>query len=118
MGDMSTGRLLAAVLVCVLAGLIGFPSGLAVGGVGICATSLSPGLVGGVALTGAAFAAVVAVLCRRVWWAGAVSFSLGLCLALAYTTETARFISLILCGAAAFFAAFVVRYPGPNSLKS
>jgi hypothetical protein len=115
---MSTGRLLAAVLVCIVAGLISIPFGLAVGGCGICAASLSPGLIGGVALVGSAFAGVVAALWRRVWWAGAVSFSLGMCLGLVYAAETARIISLILCAAATFLAAFVIRYPGPLSLRS
>lgn len=115
---MSSGRLLAAILVCILAGLVSIPLGLALGGFGICAASLSVGLVGGVAFVGAGFAGVVAALWRRVWWAGSAAFGVGMCFGLVFATESSRLISIIICAAATFFVAFAVRYPGPQSLKS
>src|SRR5690349_21374137 len=115
---MSSGRPLLGIFVCALAAMVATPLGLAMGGFGICATTVTPGLVGLGAVVGGAFGGTVAVVWRGAWWAGSVSFSLPLCLGLCLAGEAARVMGILVCALAAFLPAFVIRYPGPGSLKS
>jgi hypothetical protein len=90
------------------------------GGFGICAVGFSPGLVGFSALVGALFAGTVALLWRKAWWAGATAFSTPTLLGAAFgasSGEWQRVVGIGVCIVAAVLTAFVVRYPGPGSLK-
>jgi hypothetical protein len=98
--------------------MVGIPLGLAMGGFAICAVTLTVGLIGGAAFIGAVFGGAVSALWRRAWWAGALSFSLAMCPGLVFATTGTRIVAIVLCALAAFLVAFVVRYPGPQSLRS
>jgi hypothetical protein len=115
---MSSGRLLGGVAICILGVLLAVPLGLAMGGVGICASGLTVGLVGVAVFMGGMVAGSVAALWRGAWWAGSLSVSAPMCLGLPFATEAARILSILICALATLLVAFVVRYPGPNSLKS
>lgn len=84
----------------------------------MCAVSITPGLIGAAAFVGGIVGGGVAALWRNAWWVGSLSFSAPLCLGLPFAAEAARTLGVRVCVAAAFLVAFVVRYPGPSSLKS
>jgi hypothetical protein len=117
---MSSGRILLGIVICLAALFAGCTIGLAMGGFGICAVGFSPVLVGSSAIVGALFGGTMALLWRKAWWAGALAFSapslLGVVLG-ASTREWQRVVGIGICIVVTVFAAFVVRYPGPGSLK-
>ena len=106
------------IVVCLFAALVGASAGLAMGGVGICAASLSVGLVGSAALVGAALSGCMSMVWRSIWWAGALAFSVPMGIGLLFAGEMPRVISILVCVLAAFVVAFAVRFPGPQGLKS
>jgi len=117
---MSATRSIIGVGPCVVALVAGFTMGLAMGGYGICATSFSPGLVGFLAVLGAIFGGTMALVWRKAWWWGALSFSAPSLIggAIGLTTgEWQRLMGIAICIGAAFCSAFMVRYPSPGSLK-
>jgi uncharacterized membrane protein len=114
---MSSRRLLGGTAICLAGAVSAVPIAFGMAGFGICEISLSISLVGSVAVEGAIVAGTVAALWRNGWWAGALSFSVTLCLGLLFATQGARIASILLCIVITILVAFVVRYPGPNSLK-
>jgi hypothetical protein len=117
---MSSAKVIAGALVCLVALAAGSVIGLAMGGFGICAVSFSPGLVGFSAAVAALFGGAVAFLWRQAWWAGAAAFSLPALLGAAFGAsngEWQRVVGIGICIVASVLAAFVVRYPDPRSLK-
>jgi hypothetical protein len=117
---MNPNRIVFAVLLCLASLASGAVIGLVMGGFGICAVDLTPGLLSFSALIGAALSATVALLWREAWWAGALGFSLptllGMSLGVA-TKEWPQVLAICVCILASFAAALVVRYPGPRSLR-
>ena len=117
---MNPNRILFVGLLCLGSLVSGALVGLVVGGFGICAVSLSPGLLGGSAIIGSAFSASVALLWRKAWWVGALGFSLPALLGAALgvaTKEWPRVLGIGVCVVASVVAALIDRYPGPRSLK-
>lgn len=84
----------------------------------MCASSITVGLVGSAVFIGGIVAGTVAALWRKGWWAGSLSFSAPMCLGLPFAAEAARVASILICILATFLVAFIVRYPGPRSLRS
>jgi hypothetical protein len=115
---MSPKRLLTGTLVCAMAALVAFPIGLSMGGFPLCKVRLTDFFVGSSILIAGTFAGVVASIWRKAWWAGSLAFTLPLSVGFVFVTDWDRAISLALCGLASLVVAFVVRYPGPQSLKS
>jgi hypothetical protein len=117
---LSSGRLIAGVLICLVALLTGCTIGMAMGGFGICAVSFSLGLLGSSVVVAALFAGSVAFLWPKARWAGALAFSLPTTLGAAFGAASGaweRVVGIGVCIVASVFVAFVVRYPGPSSLK-
>ena len=118
---MSVARIIIGILICLLALLAGSVIGLALGGYGICAVSISVGLVGQAFVIGGIFGGTVAIVWRSAWCAGALAFSVPLIVGLVFAGATGqwqRFVSLLICVIGTLLTAFVIRYPGPQSLKS
>jgi hypothetical protein len=117
---MSAFRIFSGILVCLVASAAGCVIGLAMGGFGICAVSLSLGVVGSSASVGALFGGTIAFLLPKAWWAGALAFSVPTLLGAglgASSGEWQRVVGIAVCIVASILAAFVVRYPDPRSLK-
>jgi hypothetical protein len=117
---MKPNRIVFGVLLSFASVAAGGVIGLVLGGFGICAMDLTPGVLGCSALIGAAFSATIAVLWRKAWWAGALSFSFPALLGVSFgvvTKEWPRVLGIFVCIGASFAAALVVRYPGPRSLR-
>ncbi len=117
---MSSTRIVAGVVICMAALFAGCTIGLALGGYGICAVGFSPTLVGFSAVAAALFAGTMALLWRRTWWAGAVTFSVPTLLGGAFAASTGEWQRVVGIGISivtAVLASFVVRYPSPGSLK-
>jgi len=117
---MSVTRTMTGLLICLVALFAGTCTALALGGFGICAMSFSLGLVGRFVLLGSASGGIMALVCRKAWWAGALAFSAPALFGLASGVSTAewrRVAGIGVCIAGSFLAAFVIRYPGPSSLK-
>jgi len=72
---MSANQILPAIAVCLGALVAGTGVGFVLGGLGICALDLTPGLVGFAIVLGGGLSAGVAMLWPKAWWAGAVAFS-------------------------------------------
>lgn len=117
---MSPTRIFTAIVICLAGLLSGTVVGFILGGLGICAMDLTPGLVGFCALLGAGLSASVGLLWRRAWWAGALAFSVPALLGVAAgvsSREWQRVIGTGACIMASGFAALIVRFPRPRSLK-
>ena len=118
--DMSVARIMVGVVICLAALLAGCSLGLAMGGFGICAVGFSASLVGSSAVIGALFGGTMALVWRKTWWAGAVAYSAPSLLGVAFgasSGEWQRVVGILICSVASVLAAFVVRYPSPESLK-
>jgi hypothetical protein len=117
---MSLVRVFIGIVICLAALVAGASIALALGGFGICAASFSLGLVGCSVLVGVAFGSIMALVWRKAWWAGALAFSAPALFGFASGASTGQWERVVGIGfsiVGAVFAAFVVRYPDPRSLK-
>jgi hypothetical protein len=118
---MSILKTIIGILVCVGALFWGAVIGMAMGGYGICALSLTTSLVVYSAITAAVLSGVISLIWRRVWWMGALTFSLPTLLGIGFAAvagDSARLIAICACILVSFITAFLVRYPSRKDLKS
>jgi hypothetical protein len=117
---MSSTRIISGVVICLAALVGGAAVGMAMGGLGICASDVTISLVICSVVVGAVFSGSIALLWRKVWWVGALVFSVPALLLIPFVAasgEWERVGGIGACIVGSFLAAFMVRYPSPRSLK-
>jgi hypothetical protein len=118
---MSSTRIISGVLICLAALVGGAGAAWSMGGLGICGSDVNLGLIMGSVLVGAVFSGSMAVLWRKVWWLGALLYSVPSVLLLPFLAaggEWRRVGGMCVYVVGSILAAFIVRYPSPRSLKT
>ena len=106
---MRVVRIIIGVIISLAALFSGGGTGMAMGGFGICAMDFGPGLLAGGIIEGDIFSGLLALLWPKVWWVGALVFSLPMLLGVPFAAsnrEWQRIVGICICIVCAFFVAF------------
>ncbi len=117
---MSPNRILAGIAVCLAATVSGAAVGFILGGLGICAMDLTPGLIGFAVLIGGVLSSSAALLWPKAPWAGSLAFSIPALLGVVSGVavgEWQRAFASGLCIASAVLAAIAIRWLRMRHLK-